>query len=103
MGSSLFRLLYRIIKRELNCLKFGLPTPQWIDSIRFVSLVINTWDSDARKLQERSKDPIVMDIGWREFIWTGLNGERTMVGHPVHLRVLENISYGNRGIKRSVS
>jgi len=60
------RLLYRILRDEIDCFKFGLPYPPWTNSIRFVSLAFNTWAMDQRNRKERLNDPKVLDISWTE-------------------------------------
>lgn len=82
-------------------MKFGLPYPPWTNSIRFVSLTLNTWSSDQRSLKERLKDPKVLDIGWTEITGVGSFGKRDL-GTSVHIRVKENLMLGNLGSKRLV-
>jgi hypothetical protein len=42
----------------------GLLNPPWAESVRVISLVINTWRNDRRP--ERFEKPHIIDVGWTD-------------------------------------
>ncbi|TFK54676.1 hypothetical protein OE88DRAFT_1653108 [Heliocybe sulcata] len=60
------RVLYRLILGEIDLAKFCLSDPSWMDKFKVVSLFANTWDKDGRPIEERRRDPRILDLGWYE-------------------------------------
>lgn len=96
------RIFYAILKREIDCFKFGIAYPPWSNSVRIVSLAINLWGGDKRKPQEILSSPCVLDVGWTE-----ISGSEMMLnqnsGTTVHYRLKENTLLGTPGLKRQVT
>jgi hypothetical protein len=90
-----------MLRNEIDSPKFGLPYPVWTNSIRFVSLTLNTWSLDQRTLKERLSDPKVLDIGWTETAGQSSAWKRDL-GASVHVRVKENLMLGNMGSRSLV-
>lgn len=99
--------------------------PPWVNSLRFISLAVNTWQADERKRAERLSDPKVLDVGWTQFSegdiyvkqendvkpYRGIKNEPNVKQEEeepgpnvsVHVRVLENKALQNPGSKVLVS
>ncbi|KZP31614.1 hypothetical protein FIBSPDRAFT_925830 [Athelia psychrophila] len=90
------RVLYALLQHTIDPHRLGLPYFPWAAPsegsasadarLRIVSLAINTWASDKRKLAERLRAPEVLDIGWSE--------RYAPEGSTVHIKVKEKEMMG---------
>lgn len=57
-------MLYRLLTKSVTPGALGLLNPSWVESVRVISLVINTWHNDRRP--ERFEKPHIIDVGWTD-------------------------------------
>ncbi|KAF8553061.1 hypothetical protein OG21DRAFT_1308971 [Imleria badia] len=91
------RMLYRLLKRELEPGKVGLAPPPWLGGVRVVSLVIGQWTVDNRRRDERLNDPRLVDVGWTDALFPPFFEQLT--GSPVHLELKSPVKMINPGSK----
>lgn len=122
--TDLVRLLWSILTRDIDCSKFGIVYPQWVNSVQFISLATNTWQADERKRAERLLDPKILDVGWTLFTgadisvkqeddmksYKGIKNEpnvkredKSRPNASVHIQVIENKFLKNPGSRVLVS
>ena len=102
-SSNLSSVFIRILRGELEDLSlFALQPVPWIRDIRVISFALNTWVADIRLLEERIRDPKVLDVGWTEFSPPQSSTDICVMGAR-HIMIAENRLLNNRSSKKLVS
>ncbi|EMD38190.1 hypothetical protein CERSUDRAFT_64456 [Gelatoporia subvermispora B] len=94
------RVLIRILRNELgDPYLFSLQLSPWLPDIRVMSLAFNTWSADMRVLEERVRDPMILDASWTEFVLPSPTTDLSVM-KARHIVLEENRLLSNRGSKR---
>ncbi|OCH86890.1 hypothetical protein OBBRIDRAFT_796710 [Obba rivulosa] len=94
------RVFIRLLREELeDPSAFALRPMQWSRDIRIVALAYNLWAADMRLLEERERDPKILDVGWTVFD-TPRRSTSLSVMEARHIVLEENRLLNNHGAKR---
>lgn len=95
--TQLYRVLYRLLTKELEPGKVGLAPPPWLSRVRVVSLTFVEWSVDDRRRDDRLNDPRLVDVGWTDTSFPSFFEQFT--GSTVHLKLKSLVKMINPGSK----
>ena len=97
-STSSYRVMYRLLARELEPCKVGLVPPPWLSCVRVVSLVIGEWTVDNRRRADRLNDPRLVEVGWTDALFPSFF-DRLTGSATVHLKLISTAKMVNPGSK----
>ncbi|RPD80424.1 hypothetical protein L226DRAFT_454689 [Lentinus tigrinus ALCF2SS1-7] len=93
-------VFYRLCQDTIRCPEdYALNLARWFREVHIVSFAFNLWASDMSSLEERQKNPRVLDLGWTEFD-APTDSEDLRAVSTTHLTLEENRFLVNRGRTR---
>ncbi|PCH37738.1 hypothetical protein WOLCODRAFT_135818 [Wolfiporia cocos MD-104 SS10] len=98
------RIVAHILRGMWDMVKECSISPaSWPSEVRILAFTCTLWTADTRGLQERERDPRILDVGWTEFQMAGVKAQSTdlrpmATTHCVHF---ENRILSNPGLKRT--
>ena len=96
------RVFYRICQDAVSFPEdYALNKARWFNDVCIYSFAFNLWAADTRSLEERQKDPCVLDVGWTEFD-SPTDSDDLRAVSTTHLFLEENRLLMNKGRKRLV-
>ncbi|OJT02529.1 hypothetical protein TRAPUB_6946 [Trametes pubescens] len=91
-----YRLCQSTIERPID---YALNLAPWFKSVRMFSFAFNTWTLDVRSLPEREEAPVVLDVGWTEFVAPNDSADLTALSTS-HYVIEETKNMGNRQMNK---
>ncbi len=98
MSRVFYRLCQSTIERPID---YALNLAPWFKSVRMFSFAFNTWTLAVRSLPEREEAPVVLDVGWTEFVAPNDSADLTALSTS-HYVIEETKNMGNRQMYKLV-
>ena len=96
------RVFYRVCQDAIPYPEdYALNKARWFSDVCIYSFAFNLWAADTRSLEERQKNPRVLDVGWTEFD-SPTDSDDLRAVSTTHLFLEENRLLMNKGRKRLV-